>query len=119
MSDLIDRAKAIFALNEAQIEYDENYKGLGEAKQIINNLPSVKPSEKILTVEIKCTEEEKQKIVDGCIDILNDRLVEELEKIKADLKQRAIPNADYKMGIMTAIDTIDNRIKKMKGNNNE
>lgn len=37
----IDRTKAINALNEAQIEFDENYKGLGKAKQIIDNLPTI------------------------------------------------------------------------------
>lgn len=40
--DCISRKKAVFALNDAQVEYDENYKGLGEAKEIIDNLPSVR-----------------------------------------------------------------------------
>ena len=41
MSDYIDRAKAVESLNEAQIEYDENYKGLGVAKEIISRLPFI------------------------------------------------------------------------------
>ena len=41
--DAISRKEAVFELNEAQIEYDENYKGLGEAKIIIDKLPSVQP----------------------------------------------------------------------------
>ena len=47
MSDYIDRAKAVNALNDAQIEYDENYKGLGMAKQIISDLPFVTEKPKI------------------------------------------------------------------------
>ena len=35
----IDRNKAVNALNEAQIEGTDTYKGLGLAKQIIDNLP--------------------------------------------------------------------------------
>lgn len=41
--DCINRKKAVFALNDAQVEYDENYKGLGKAKEIIDNLPPVQP----------------------------------------------------------------------------
>lgn len=41
MSYLISRNVAITALNEAQIEYDVNYRGLGEAKEIIDSLPTV------------------------------------------------------------------------------
>ena len=33
MNYYVDRNAVLDALNEAQIEYDENYKGLGEAKK--------------------------------------------------------------------------------------
>ena len=39
--DLISRGVAINLLNEAQVEYDEYYKGLGKAKTIIDNVPTV------------------------------------------------------------------------------
>ena len=39
--NLIDRTKTINALNESQIEYDEYYKGLGKAKEIVDSLPTV------------------------------------------------------------------------------
>lgn len=41
MSNLINRIIAITALNEAQIEFDAHYWGLGEAKEIIDGLPTV------------------------------------------------------------------------------
>ena len=41
MSNLINRFVAITALNEAQIEFDAHYWGLGEAKEIIDSLPTV------------------------------------------------------------------------------
>ena len=39
----IDRGEAMNLLNEAQVEYDENYKGLGLAKKIIDDMKPVKP----------------------------------------------------------------------------
>lgn len=41
MDDLISRSVAINLLNEAQVEYDEYYKGLGKAKTIIDNAPTI------------------------------------------------------------------------------
>ena len=41
MDYYVDRNYLLDALNEAQIEYDENYKGLGKAKEIASNLPTV------------------------------------------------------------------------------
>ena len=41
--DLISRSVAINLLNEAQVEFDEYYKGLGKAKTIIDNAPTVEP----------------------------------------------------------------------------
>lgn len=41
MKYYLDRLEVIKALNEAQVEYDENYKGLGKAKEIVDNLPTV------------------------------------------------------------------------------
>ena len=38
---MISRKVVSNALNEAQIEYDEYYKGLGKAKQIVDELPSI------------------------------------------------------------------------------
>lgn len=37
----IDRGEAMNLLNEAQVEYDENYKGLGLAKKIIGDMKPV------------------------------------------------------------------------------
>ena len=39
----IDRGEAMNLLNEAQVEYDENYKGLGLAKKIISDMKPVEP----------------------------------------------------------------------------
>lgn len=44
----------------------------------------------VLNVELKLTKEEKEKIVNECLDILNERLIEELEKIKGEIEN--IPN---------------------------
>ena len=41
MNYYVDRNAVLDALNEAQIEYDENYKGFGKAKEIVDNLPTV------------------------------------------------------------------------------
>jgi len=41
MDYYVSRNHLLDALNEAQIEYDENYKGLGKAKEIASNLPTV------------------------------------------------------------------------------
>lgn len=40
---LIDANKLVFELNDAQVEYDEFYKGLGKAKIIVENQPTVEP----------------------------------------------------------------------------
>jgi Pyruvate/2-oxoacid:ferredoxin oxidoreductase delta subunit len=40
-NDLISRSALIKTLNEAQVEFDEFYKGLGRAKTIVNNAPTV------------------------------------------------------------------------------
>lgn len=40
-NDLISRSELIKALNEAQVEFDEYYKGLGKAKVITDNAPTV------------------------------------------------------------------------------
>ena len=39
--DIISRNRAITMLNEAQVEYDEYYKGLGKAKTIIDNMTTI------------------------------------------------------------------------------
>ena len=41
MARYIDADKLTVKLNEAQIEFDKNYYGLGEAKQIVDNAPTV------------------------------------------------------------------------------
>ena len=41
MARYIDADKLTVKLNEAQIEFDKNYYGLGEAKQIVDNVPTV------------------------------------------------------------------------------
>ena len=41
MARYIDADKLIVKLNETQIEFDKNYYGLGEAKQIVDNAPTV------------------------------------------------------------------------------
>ena len=40
MARYIDADKLTFKLNETQIEFDKNYYGLGEAKQIVDNTPT-------------------------------------------------------------------------------
>lgn len=44
--DLIDRSVVVNELNEQQVEFDEFYKGLGRAKTITNNVPTVIPADK-------------------------------------------------------------------------
>lgn len=39
--DMISRNRAVTLLNEAQVEYDEYYKGLGKAKTIIDNMTAI------------------------------------------------------------------------------
>ena len=41
MARYIDADKLTAKLNETQIEFDRNYYGLGEAKQIVDNAPTV------------------------------------------------------------------------------
>ena len=53
MSDYIDRIKTINALNEAQIEYDEYYKGLGKAKEIVDSLPTLNFVEELEKIKAK------------------------------------------------------------------
>jgi len=45
MARLVDADALIKAFNEAQVEFDEYYKGLGKAKVITDNTPTVTPSE--------------------------------------------------------------------------
>ncbi len=54
--DCIDRGEAMNLLNEAQVEYDENYKGLGLAKKIISDMKPTAP------------ERPKGKWIDGICD---------------------------------------------------
>lgn len=55
--DLISRGVAINLLNEAQVEYDEYYKGLGKAKTIIDNAPTVEmPKHSLLPLAGDCDE---------------------------------------------------------------
>ena len=69
MARYIDADKLIFKLNETQIEFDRNYYGLGEAKQIVDNVPTSNVVEK---KKIKQAIEEIQKLR-GCSDgIIND-----------------------------------------------
>ena len=42
---LIDADELVRAFNEAQVEFDEYYKGLGRAKVITDNAPTVEPFE--------------------------------------------------------------------------
>lgn len=44
---LIDADALVKAFNEVQVEFDEYYKGLGKAKVITDNAPTVEPFEKI------------------------------------------------------------------------
>lgn len=46
MARYIDADKLIVKLNETQIEFDRNYYGLGEAKQIVDNTPTANVVEK-------------------------------------------------------------------------
>ena len=76
----------------------------------------------VLNVELKLTKEEKEKIVNECLDILNDRLVEELEKIKAEILDYELydsgdANPDRAFEVMQdlSIKIIDNHIKELKG----
>ena len=76
--DIINRKEAIFALNDAQVEYDENYKGLGKAKEIIDNLSSVQP---------KTDFERKAEIVISQLRADRDRLQDAIDKIKVEIKE--------------------------------
>lgn len=42
----IDVSKAVEVLNDAQVEYDEYYKGLGKAKSILLDMPIEVPEQK-------------------------------------------------------------------------
>ena len=75
----------------------------------------------VLNVELKLTKEEKEKIVNECLDILNERLVEELEKIRKEVGIKATMHQDGDIYIrhFEVAKIIDNRIKELKGENNE
>lgn len=71
----------------------------------------------VLNVELKLTKEEKEKIVNECLDILNERLIEELEKIKARLNHRANEHldGDYYVRIKDINEVFDEKLAELKG----
>lgn len=77
----------------------------------------------VLNVELKLTKEEKEKIVNECLDILNDRLVEELEEIKAEIDEIVEREWEesqlWSLGLRHSKKIIDNHIKELKGESKE
>lgn len=70
----------------------------------------------ILNVKITFTEEEKQKIVNECIDILNERLISELENIKTQIDEEVVYVNKWQVK-NDSIKIIDERISELKGEN--
>lgn len=68
----------------------------------------------ILNVKITFTEEEKQKIVNECIDIMNERLISELEKIKTRIDKDVAYVSKWQVK-NDSIKIIDERISELKG----
>ena len=77
----------------------------------------------ILTVKIEITEEEKQKIVKQCVDILKENMVDELEKIKTEIKEfcKGYLCTPQPEAIADDINEhiINKRIAELKGKSNE
>lgn len=67
----------------------------------------------VLNVELKLTKEEKEKIINECLDILNERLIEELEEIKAEIEADSENRtSEEQIGMEYATEIIDNHINK-------
>ena len=77
MARYIDADKLIFKLNETQIEFDRNYYGLGEAKQIVDNVPT---SNVVEREKIEKAIEEIQKLR-GCSCSCSDGIIDDVEDI--------------------------------------
>ena len=81
MARYIDADKLIFKLNETQIEFDRNYYGLGEAKQIVDNVPT---SNVVEREKIEKAIEEIQKLR-GCSCSCSDGIIDDVEDILYEL----------------------------------
>ena len=77
MTRYIDADKLIFKLNETQIEFDRNYYGLGEAKQIVDNVPT---SNVVERKKIEKAIDEIQKLR-GCSCSCSDGIIDDVEDI--------------------------------------
>ena len=77
MARYIDADKLIFKLNETQIEFDRNYYGLGEAKQIVDNVPT---SNVVERKKIAKAIDEIQKLR-GCSCSCSDGIIDDVEDI--------------------------------------
>ena len=77
MARYIDADKLIFKLNETQIEFDRNYYGLGEAKQIVDNVPT---SNVVERKKIEKAIDEIQKLR-GCSCSCSDGIIDDVEDI--------------------------------------
>ena len=81
MARYIDADKLIFKLNETQIEFDRNYYGLGEAKQIVDNEPT---SNVVERKKIEKAIDEIQKLR-GCSCSCSDGIIDDVEDILDEL----------------------------------
>ena len=81
MARYIDADKLIFKLNETQIEFDRNYYGLGEAKQIVDNVPT---SNVVERKKIEKAIDEIQKLR-GCSCSCSDGIIDDVEDILDEL----------------------------------
>jgi len=73
MADYIDRKEYVNRLNDEQIEYDEFYKGLGKAKVIADEMPSVDAVEVVRCKDCIFWQDEKIRMENGeCRDYLPD-----------------------------------------------
>ena len=77
MARYIDADKLTVKLNETQIEFDKNYYGLGEAKQIVDNVPTANVVER---KKIEKAIEEIQKLR-GCSCSCSDGIIDDVEDI--------------------------------------
>ena len=108
--DLISRYDAVIALNEAQIEGTPEYRGLGKAKQIIDDLQAVEPktvcvgkitldedklkeivhTEVADKIEVDCQNcgyyEFTRKFASGIVEIMSKYGITSIEELKGDAK---------------------------------
>ena len=103
----VDKEELIKALKYDRNQYDKGYSDGRESKEPVFFPPCVECNKKM---------DEVRRAYDNVQAGKND-IIEELEKIKVDIKKRLNSNKDFQLGILTAINVINYHISELKGEN--